>query len=904
MFKPGLLTNAIVFAILPSILMTVGICIYTIQITSEKQEILIQTQVASLLDAVGYVSETELSQKSSASTTLPQRLRNIHASSSLPVFRIQVYDRNNVIFASSKVDSVASKAQQQHLIDFQKSIYLNTSDNQQTQIGHVIITLDKSSEVYERFMTNLGLTVMICIAVLLTGLIMLGLIKKLLTPLHEFVEAVKRIGSGDFKYRLEIEAEYEMNELKDGINRMAKQLYDNQAKLESEIEDATSDLQQNLLLVEEKNAELDIARKEALEASKIKSEFLATMSHEVRTPLNAIVGFTNELKKAKLAPPYADYVAIMHSSTDNLMSIVNDILDFSKIEAGKMELDQSTFKLVETIEDVVKLMARDAFAKKLVFSFEADNLPTTAIGDERRFKQILTNLLSNAIKFTHEGHVILRLQLEPVSQSQQYLIIEVEDSGIGIAPEKQKKLFTAFQQADASTTREYGGTGLGLAITYGLVQQMNGHLRLHSELDKGTCFSVTLPITASTTPDEDILSDLHNALIFDPHAITQQSYQKLFQQKTVAVDICHDIEKWERKVTSSMNYDLIVIASDCDEESLELIPLQAGFARKGQANAFIVLTIPLYSSLPEENQTQLKGWPVCEKPFTINRLEKLWKDHLTTKNSEQRPPEQPATLAEKPKSIDSLDTIKMLAVDDNDTNLKLLNAILRHEKVELSAATSGAQAVKLCHKIAFDLILMDVQMPNMDGVQACRLIRDTELNRQTPVIAFTAHAFKEEREKLLRSGMDDYLAKPIDIQKFNRLVNKWVSSKSNRSIPTKNDTDTNFKGGIDWQLSLKKANNKHEIAIEMLATLIASFESVSTDIKIARQTEKDDELLDVIHKFHGATCYVGVPRLRSLANSIESQLKKGLKLNIDELIEQLIAEMTVVESVFIKYQQA
>ncbi|WP_017444921.1 response regulator [Gayadomonas joobiniege] len=903
MFKPSLLSNAVFFSILPSIIMTVGICLYTVYHSNQKQDALLERQVTTLLDAVSYISETGLKEK--RPSTLAQQLRNIHARSSLPVYRIKVFSANGRLFAASKADEKPHRYETRQLIDSQKILYANSDENTLIPIGEVIITLDVSGEVYDKFTSNLNVIIMLILAVVLTSIIMLTLVNKLLKPLNAFVGAVKRIGSGDLKYRLDTPVEYELNELKEGINRMAEQLYDNQSRLESEIEEATRELQHNLLLVEEKNAELDIARKEAEEGSKIKSEFLATMSHEVRTPLNAIVGFTNELKKAKLPQPYADYVAIMHKSTDSLMAIVNDILDFSKIEAGKMELDQSTFRLGDTIEDVVKLMARDAFAKNLVFSYEADRIPTTAIGDERRFKQIITNLLSNAIKFTREGFVILRIHLEPVSQSQKYLIIEVEDSGIGIDIDKQKKLFTAFQQADASTTREYGGTGLGLAITYGLVQQMNGHMRLTSQAGHGACFTITLPITTSQGETQSPLSDIQSALIFDPHVITAASYQKLFEQSAAIVDVCHDIEQWEDKINGETQYDLIVIASDCDEESIELTPLQAGFANKNQADAFIVLAVPLYTSLPEQSKANLKDWPVCEKPFTLTRLKTLWQRNA--RRSDKKVAQlNPTTAVDQIQHTSGDAQIKMLAVDDNETNLKLLSAILRDQKVELTTASQGSQAVNLCQNNAYDLILMDVQMPNMDGVEACRLIRQSQLNQQTPVIAFTAHAFKEEREKLLRSGMDDYLAKPIDMEKFNRLVNKWVTSTSRKNQPQavkaqKNETDTRLQT-IDWTLCLQKANHNEDIAKELLAMLIDSFKHVKSDIEKCYQAQDHSELLEVIHKFHGSTCYSGVPRLRSLTNRLESQLKKGILLNIDKLVEQLLAEMEAVTRAFTEYK--
>ncbi|MER2491231.1 ATP-binding protein [Catenovulum sediminis] len=895
--------------------MTIGICGYIVHATSVERDNLIEEQAKNLVDSIGYASEYNLI--SINKTGLQSKLRDINATSSLPIANILVYDDTGELFVASNYTQInhsyneagsygvkVTRPDNLRLIVSSPIFAFDNSFNQTAQwqgtshtahpIGHVVLLLDLSAETYQRFITNLNLFVLIGIAALLTAMLMIALVNRVIRPVKAFVEAVKRIGSGDLRYRLDIPVQYEFNELRDGINVMAAQLQHNQSKLESEIEDATRDLQQNLLLVEEKNAELDIARKEALEASKVKSQFLATMSHEVRTPLNAIVGFTKELEKAELPDPYEDYVKTINASADSLIAIVNDVLDFSKIEAGKMELDHSAFNLLRTVEEVTKLMARDAFAKGLVFSVESDALPIAAIGDRHRFKQILSNLLSNAIKFTPKGFVILRLKINSVSESQHMLTVEIQDSGIGISKDKQSKLFKAFHQADASTTRKYGGTGLGLAITHGLVSKMNGKLSIESSLGKGSTFTLNLPITTSKPNRVEKLSRLNKALVLDPHPVAYTGYRMLFQQLGIAADIYSEIDDWENQLRQQDNYDLIVIASDSDEESLELLPLQAAYAAKQQTAALVVLAVPLYTSLPETHKSLLGDWPVTEKPFTFSKLEQVWSQHNKLSwLAEEDDTEVVDISANQPEQ----GRIKMLAVDDNETNLKLLSAILRKGRVNLTTTFSGKDACCIAEEEEFDLILMDVQMPEMDGIQTTAKIRQGILNKHTPIIAFTAHAFKEEREKLLRSGMDDYLAKPIDMVKFNQLVNKWVVGASEQNIkpPTKAQVD-NEKCGIDWTLALQKANNNHEIAVEMLTMLASTFDDVERDIKHAASQNDFATLLDVVHKFHGSTCYSGVPYLRSLANNLESQLKKDVHINVDELIESLLQEMQVVKN--------
>lgn len=921
MFKPSILFNAIVYAIIPSIIMTVGISAFIVHVTAKERNELIQEQAKTLIESIAYASEFNL--VSLNKIGLQNKLRDIHTTSSLSIKNIIVYDEAGEVFAASNYQDTEYKFKEQQTVSikiinqddkgmaltapiyafdnsFSQTSQWSNNQNLQRPVGQILLLVNLSTDSYQRFLTNFTLFLLIGLSALVSAILMLALVNRIVRPVQTFVDAVKRIGSGDLKYRLNMLVQYEFNDLKDGINVMAEQLQHHQAKLESEIEVATHDLQQNLLLVEEKNAELDIARKEALEASKIKSQFLATMSHEVRTPLNAIVGFTKELNKANLPTPYQDYVTTINASADNLIAIVNDVLDFSKIEAGKIELDYSAFNLNQMVEDVSKLMSREAFSKGLEFSLEADILPTAAIGDQHRFKQILTNLLSNAIKFTQHGHIILRVSLSSISQTQHQLIIDVEDSGIGISKEKQAKLFSAFHQADASTTRRYGGTGLGLAITHGLVQKMNGVISLKSKLGDGSIFSLKLPITTSNLNPLEKPKDIDKVLILDSKTVTHKSYDRLFQPLGILADICTTTEQWESKLYQSDDYDLMIIASESDEESLELLPLQAAFARKRQINCHIVLSLPLYTSLSAEQQSLLGDWPVIEKPFTYRKFEQLYQQKCQLAQIKPKPLPEPIT---EPANNNS--QINILAVDDNETNLKLLTAILQDQNVSLTCCTSGLAACTSAEENVFDLILMDVQMPEMDGIQTTTKIRQGHLNKNTPIVAFTAHAFKEEREKLLKSGMDDYLAKPIDIKKFNRLVNKWVFSSSKKSaVEPENPTSAISKPqhGIDWQLALTRAGNQQEIAVEMLMMLVNTFDEVTQEITQAHQANDHTALLAAIHKFHGSTCYSGVPYLKELANSIELQLKKSIYINLDELINELFNEMALVAKLANKYR--
>ncbi len=904
MFKRSIKASAVWFAVLPTLVTASLIAIFLLIHINQLHKTALSEQAHQLSESLAFISENHLLEETPLALT--HHLRAVQSSSSLSLKKIAIYKKNGHLFTTTKKENTSpiftpkelKQKIYQSFVNNEKLyvsrlIFDNTVSNIESfdndkVLGYVYVEVDTSSHLYENQSVTLATIVMIIIGVFATGILMLELIRKIVNPIISIVQTIQEIGSGKLTARVAIPVQHELNDLKLGVNMMAAELQENQEKWELEIENATQDLQQNLQLVEEKNAQLDITRKEALEASNIKSQFMATMSHEIRTPLNAISGFTKELNKGDLQAPYADYVETINASADNLIAIVNDILDFSKIEAGKIELDNSAFNLSQAVEDVANLLSPDAFNKGLIFIVESDRLPDLVIGDQHRFKQILNNLISNAIKFTQNGSVSLRFSLVCQSNTQCDLTIQVEDTGIGISESQQAKLFTAFNQAENSTSRRFGGTGLGLVITQGLVKQMAGKLKLTSVIDKGSIFEVKLPITTIHKPDAiKRYPNLETVLVLDHCSSMQLAYEKLFQQVNVLADVYTDISSWENALDQKRDYNLIIISGDSDEESIELLPLQAAYANKLSPNSKVALSVPTISNLNAEQQASIQRWDTLEQPLSLLKLEGFWQKHI-----EQQEELQPST---EDSDKDSIYPIRMLAVDDNKTNLQLLSAILSGEQIDLTTSLSGQDACELCEQDNFDLILMDVQMPVMDGVQATQLIRQGTLNKDTPIIAFTAHAFKDERDMLLRRGMDDYLAKPIDHAKFNALVKKWVNRDHCINHPART-YQSQQKSGIDWTLSLQMSGNRHAVAVEMLTMLVNTFDEVSKEMLAARNKRNNKELLNVVHKFHGATCYIGVPQLKNLASTIETQLKKSVVVDLDEQIEQLIEEMAQIRS--------
>ncbi len=637
-------------------------------------------------------------------------------------------------------------------------------------------------------------------------------------------------------------------------------------QLESEVEQATNDLRNNVELIEEQNARLDIARKDAIKASNVKSQFLANMSHEIRTPLNAILGFSKELNNAILPTDQQEQVRIVSTAAENLLTIVNDVLDFSKIEAGKLQINNQPFSPNKLLEEMVTIMAKSSHSKRIEFVFDLKPLPEKLIGDVFRIKQVLNNLLSNALKFTSSGTITFSVNGRTLPHGIHELNITVEDTGIGISRQDRKKLFNAFSQVDDALNRNYQGTGLGLVISRELVRLMNGDLTLKSVLGQGSTFSVSLRMNQlsqkySLTNSEDWKDK--NVVIFDPIPSTRRSSANMLSILGAKVT---SVESLEYLATLSDQYDFFMATVPVSKMALRDTYLSR-FVQFPAKKRVLWYSGPepfaQYPSLSQHFHSQIR------MPITLTKLDSLVNQHTT-----------PAKNAMQEK-ISSLPNVKILAVDDMEMNLKLLHTWLDQSPVELITTISGQDAVNQCQTQEFDLILMDVQMPGMDGIQATREIRKSPVNMGTPIIAVTAHAFKEEQERLLASGMDDYLPKPIEVELLINLIKSWCHSIEPGEIELPS---------VDWQLALKRANQNQETAKEMLEGFITLLPEAIDTLSALWEEQDYNKLKTEVHKLHGACCYTGLPRMQHLAHEAESALKLGQHKLVDEHLPALIAE--------------
>jgi two-component system sensor histidine kinase BarA len=620
-------------------------------------------------------------------------------------------------------------------------------------------------------------------------------------------------------------------------------------QLELEVEQTTEDLRNNIELVEEQNARLDIARKDAIAASNVKSQFLANMSHEIRTPLNAILGFSKELRSDSLPPEKQEQVSIINAAADNLLNIVNDVLDFSKIEAGKLKLNNHPFSPNEMLEDMVSVMAKSAHLKNLEFVYNIEPLPEKLIGDSYRLRQILNNLLGNALKFTDHGFVSLSATGREREHGIYELVLKIEDSGIGISREDQRKLFAAFSQVDDALSRSYQGTGLGLVICQELVKLMRGELTLQSSPNTGSTFTVTIRTNLLNT-NLSLSSDSEfkdrEIIYFDPYPQSRHCGVKILTYLGAKVT---GVESLAFLKELNQHYDLMFVCVPSNKENVLPNILEA--TRHVDVNNCVLL----YSGVESlSNRSDLSQYfsSKFRLPLTIGKLNNL------LRGPEERPTDK---LQQR---LTNLPAAKVLAVDDMEINLRLLTTWLKNTNLQLTLAFSGTDAVAQCNEHEFDLILMDVQMPNMDGLEATKLIRQTERNLGTPIIAVTAHAFKEEQDKLLASGMDDYLPKPINLSDLIDLIKRWCHVAE----PAITETDT-----FDWSLALKRANQNEEAAKDLLHQFVEQLPQWVEDIEQANKNGNYQEMQDKVHQLHGVCCYTGAPAMQALCNDMESALK-------------------------------
>lgn len=750
-----------------------------------------------------------------------------------------------------------------------------------SNLGYVAIELDLQSvrlqQYKEVFVSTLLLLLCMCIAILFAYRLM----RDVTGPIRNMVNTVDRIRRGQLDSRVEGFMLGELQMLKNGINSMAMSLTAYHEEMQQNIDQATSDLRETLEQMEIQNVELDLAKKRAQEAARIKSEFLANMSHELRTPLNGVIGFTRQTLKTDLSATQTDYLQTIERSANNLLTIINDVLDFSKLEAGKLILEHIPFSLRETLDEVLVLLAPSAHDKGLELTLDVQNdVPEQVIGDSLRLQQVITNLLGNAVKFTETGNIDIRVELRNQLERQMELEVQIHDTGIGISERQQSQLFQAFRQADASISRRHGGTGLGLVITQKLVKEMGGDINFHSQLNRGSTFwfHITLDLNEGMLSLPPSLPDLRGKTLAYIEANPTAAQATLNMLSVTHLVVTHSPTLGQ---LPKNHYDFLLAGvpipyRDANGQHRDKLLESLKLADR------VILAVPSQSQIDAEKMKKLGAIGCLTKPISSNRLYPLLR--------------LDAPLRQNAPKVHRRLPLTVMAVDDNPANLKLIGALLAEQVEKTLLCESGEEAIVLARDNVLDMILMDIQMPNIDGIRASELIRQMPHHNSTPIVAVTAHAVSGEREHLLQAGMDDYLAKPIDEAMLTRVLSRYhtVELEPEAAQPR---SPAEPPLSLDWPLALRQAANKEDLARDLLQMLIEFLPQVSDRVKAVLEGEEDDTILDLIHKLHGSCSYSGVPRLKQLCFYLEQQLRQGVSNgDLEPEWLELLDEIELVET--------
>jgi len=733
---------------------------------------------------------------------------------------------------------------------------------------------------------------------------------------------------------------------------------------QEKIKELNEDLEQRLDVLSKVNTELEsLTRKletaydQALEASRLKSEFVANISHEVRTPISAVIGMSDLLLDTKLNSEQREFARIVRDSAESLLTIINDILDFSKMEAGKVELEMIDFSLNSLIESCAEIMASNARERNLALvTYISPQIPQIMRGDPMRLRQILLNLISNAVKFTERGEVLISAELEKIEEAQATICFSVKDTGIGMTAEARKLLFQPFVQADGSTTRKYGGTGLGLSISKQLVEMMNGHFEVDSAPGMGSTFSFKARFSIEDSNSETILNEMPQDDLLDKRVLiatsnfsTAQSIQKYLNavpiETVIAQDLSSAIAQLDAAIENKTIFDLLICGlsdAESDVESDSDLILMQKKHQSDDLSAMKTLRLICFEQ-KEKSETALKqGFSAyLSKPVRQTQLYSNICDLLLSKNESRYHSAQdnfietmklsiepnfkaPLDLNYRARTIDSrmlpisqndevpgvadrnttrTNGILILLAEDNVVIQKMAMKQLQKLGYETEVVSNGREVLQAVANKNYSIVLMDCQMPDIDGFEATRAIRSMErnTNKHLPIIAITASAMQGDRESCFVAGMDDYLSKPVDQNKLQAILEKWCPKKSNDELcptppPQEHQSDEKRKD-IDARFDLPRLTELYgqDGVRELLQSFLSEGESLLKLIDAARQSQNEKEFLAQVHQLKGLAAVMTLQQLEIICRQLEKDAHRAAWDATESGFKQLMSSYDLVK---------